>query len=316
VLEIGPGPKSVIGYLPGHLREKIKKYAAFEPNRLFATRVEEWLCATPEMESPLPCLDSPPNIRRTPFVLKSNTGSGTATSDSDEKFDVILFCHSMYGMKPKDRFIIRTLEMLVDRPKGGMVIVFHRDEPRHFDRLVCHRTASFAAGVVRVVNDDKVLDCFAPFIAGFVMQDVEVDKAARVEWRKVCRALGRSEEAHPGHLMFSSPNFMAAFTQHATTLPELMAQMPLVMGDRTVKNREAHLHHPATIVRPTEVQHVQECVRWALKHGVGLTVLGGGHSGHCLWPNVVSVDLGAFDQVHIVTAGGGGEEPSLIPVLW
>ncbi len=28
---------------------------------------------------------------------------------------------------------------------------------------------------------------------------------------------------------------------------------------------------------------------------------GWGHSGHCLWPNVVSVDMGAFDQVHVTT---------------
>src|SRR4051812_45895774 len=37
VLEIGPGPKSVLGYLPIHLRHKITKYAAFEPNALFST---------------------------------------------------------------------------------------------------------------------------------------------------------------------------------------------------------------------------------------------------------------------------------------
>jgi adenine phosphoribosyltransferase len=304
-LEIGPGPKSLLGYLPGRLRRKVRKYSAFEPNGLFATRLEEWLCSTSETESPLPCLENPPNIHRIPFVLQDSIGSSTitGTSGNDEKYDIILFCHSMYGMKPKHRFIERALEMLVERPQGGMVAVFHRDGALHLDGLVCHRTASFPTGVVSVANDDEVLDCFAPFIAGFVMEDVDMDKAIRVEWRKVCRALGRREEAHPDHLLFSSPNVMAAFTQHATTLPELTAQVPLVKGDKTVKNREARLHRPASIVRPTEVQHVQQCVRWALKHGVGLTVVGGGHSGHCLWPNIVSVDMGAFDQVHILTAG-------------
>ena len=155
------------------------------------------------------------------------------------------------------------------------------------------------------IRRSATIDCFAPFVAGFVMQDVDVDKAIRVEWPKVCRALGRREEVHPDHLLFSSPNVMAAFTQHATILPELTAQVPLVKGYQTVKNREARLHRPAAI-RPTEVRHVQQCVRWALKHGVGLTVVGGGHSGHCLWPNVVSVDMGAFDQVHILTAGEHG----------
>ncbi|OJJ83804.1 uncharacterized protein ASPGLDRAFT_58228 [Aspergillus glaucus CBS 516.65] len=308
VLEIGPGPKSVLGYLPGRLRWKVKRYVAFEPNSLFATRVEEWLRPTSETESPLPCLESPPDIHRIPFALNRNTGSGTGTGtrESEEKFDVILFCHSMYGMKPKARFIEQALEMLVKRPKGGMVVVFHRDGTLHLNGLVCHRTASFPTGTVSVANNDEILDCFAPFLAGFVIQDVEADMAIRVEWRKVCRALGRCDEAHPDHLLFSSPNVMAAFTQHAITLPELTAQVPLSKGDKTVKNREARLHHPASIVRPTEVRHVQQCVQWALKHGVGLTVVGGGHSGHCLWSNVVSVDMGAFDQVHILTAGDGG----------
>lgn len=54
-LEIGPGPKSVLGYLPDSLREKVRKYTAFEPNDLFATRLEEWVCSTSETERPLPC---------------------------------------------------------------------------------------------------------------------------------------------------------------------------------------------------------------------------------------------------------------------
>lgn len=317
-LEIGPGPKSLLGYLPGHLRRKVRRYTAFEPNGLFATRLEEWINSTFETESPLPCLESPPDIHRIPFVLEENIGSGIGPSGDDGKYDIILFCHSMYGMKPKHRFIERALEMLVERPQGGMVAVFHRDGALHLDGLVCHRTANFPTGVVSVANDDEVLDCFARFVAGFVMQDVEVDSAIRVEWRKACRALCRREEAHPDHLLFSSPNVMVAFTQHATTLPELTAQVPLVNGDKTVKNREARLHHPASIIRPTEVRHVQQCVRWALKYGVGLTVLGGGHSGHCLWPNVVSVDMGAFNQVSILTAeedgGNSNSDPGSLVV--
>jgi len=304
-LEIGPGPKSLFRYLPCHLRRKIKTYTAFEPNGFFATRLEEWFCSSSETEYPLPCLETPPNIRRTPFVLQDNIGNSTTTGtqDNGERYDIILFCHSMFGMKPKHKFIERALEMLVEWPQGGMVVVFHRDGALNLKGLVCHRTASFPTGVISVANDDEALDCFAPFIAGFVMQDLDVDNAIRVRWRKVCRALGRREEAHPDQLLFSSPDVMAAFTQHATTLPELTAQVPLVKADKVVKNREARLYHPASIVRPTEVRHVQQCVRWALKHGASLAVIGGGHSGHCLWPNVVSVDMGSFNQVHILTAG-------------
>lgn len=307
VLEIGPGPKSVLGYIPDHLREKVRKYTAFEPNSLFATSLEEWLCCASETESPLPLLENPPNIHRMPFALEDiiESGVSTSTGNDDERYDIILFCHSMYGMKPKRKFIERALGMLVKRPQGGIVVVFHRDVALDLDGLVCHRTASFPAGVVRVPNEDEVLDCFAPFVAGFTMQDADVDKV-RDDWRKECRALGRREEAHPDHLLFSAPNIMAAFTQHATALSERTAQVPLVEGDKLVKNREARLYSPASVVRPTDVQQIQQCVRWALKHGVGLTVVGGGHSGHCIWPNVVTVDMGSFDQIHILPAGQDG----------
>ncbi|KAK2684835.1 hypothetical protein QWA68_016167 [Fusarium oxysporum] len=101
---------------------------------------------------------------------------------------------------------------------------------------------------------------------------------------------------------------MATFTKHAIALPDLMAQMPLVNKGRRIKNQEACLHRPASIVRPTQVQHIQQCVKWALEQNVGLTVIGGSHSGQCLWPNVVSIDMSAFDQVHMVTAEREGGE--------
>ncbi|KAI1829161.1 CAZyme family AA7 [Penicillium roqueforti] len=310
VLEIGPGPKSVLGHLPSDLRRKVKRYSAFEPNGLFATKVQKWLCPKSEMESPFPCLERAPEIHRMPFSLNNPIGSGTGsvTHDSDERFDVIIVCHSMYGLKPKAKFIEQALEMLVEQPEGGIVIVFHRDGTHHLDGLVCKQTASFPTGIISVPDDDGVLDLFASFVAGFAMQDAEEDKVLRAEWRKVCRALSRREEAHPGHLFFSSPNLMATFTKQSTALPELTAQVPLLEGDLKVKNREARLHHPASTFRPTEIRHVQDCVRWALKHGFGLTVIGGGHSGHCIWPNVVAVDMCAFDQVHVLPARNGGAE--------
>lgn len=40
VLEIGPGSRSVLDFLPALLRWKIRKYTALKPNVLFATRLE------------------------------------------------------------------------------------------------------------------------------------------------------------------------------------------------------------------------------------------------------------------------------------
>ncbi|KAM0418645.1 hypothetical protein ACHAPT_012448 [Fusarium lateritium] len=290
VLEIGPGPNSVLGYLPGRLRQKIGTYSAFEPNKLFATQLGEWLTG-----SPLPRLKSSPDIRPTPFDLNG-------ASDGAQKFNLILFCHSMYGMNPKRKYIERALEMLAD---GGMVVVFHR-EPLYFDGLVCHQTASFPTGVTRVHNEDETLDSFAPLIAGFITQ--HADKALRAKWRKTCRTLGRQEG---DHLLFISPEVMVAFDQHATALPELTALVPSVK-DKTVKNREARVHHPASVMRPNNIRQVQQCVEWARKHQVGLTVIGGGHSGQCVRSNVVSVDMDAFDRVHILKAEEGSDSGSLV----
>lgn len=174
----------------------------------------------------------------------------------------------MYGMKPKFMFIERALDMLFERPDGGLVVVFHCDRSLQFDGSTCHRTASFPIAVIRVADNDELLDCFASFVAGFVLQDMDADRAVRVEWRKTCRALGRREEHHPGSLVFSSPNIMIAFNQHATKLAELKARVPWPSGAERVRNREARLHHPAATVRPTELRHVQQCVLWALKHRV------------------------------------------------
>ncbi len=298
VLEIGPGPKTVLGYLPDHMRRKIGKYTALEPNGLFATRLEEWLSDT---KPPLPCLESPPDIQRIPFVAGPDDA---ATGSGEGKFDVVLFCHSMYGMNPKHRFIQRALDMLHGQLQAPLVVVIHR-ESLHLDGLVCHHTAFFPTGVVHVADDDHVLDRFAAFVSG----SAAPDKTTQTQWRKVCRSRGRhcrNPAANKDYLVFGAPTVMVAFNRHAVTaLQELAAEVPLLSGESgwTVKNREARLRHPAALAKPTEIVHVQASVRWALKHGVGLSVVGGGHGGNCLWPNVIGIDMSAFDQVDILPTG-------------
>ncbi|KAH7311832.1 phosphoribosyl transferase domain protein [Rhexocercosporidium sp. MPI-PUGE-AT-0058] len=297
VLEIRPGPESVLRYLPNDMRGKIKRYVAYEPNGLFASSLADSLSSTVENEFLFSGFRSAPDIHRTSFEVEGIALCGT--SSEDEKFDVVLCCHSLYGMKNKSGAVQKSLGMLRKEQGGGMVVVFHREGCLNLDGLVCHRTASFPTGATRVANDDKTLDNFASFVAGFVMQDVEAEKDIRLEWRKVCRALGNRENSQPDHLSFSSPEIMVAFNQHAISLPELIAQVPLLGRELSIKNREARLHRPACVVRPTDIQQVQACVNWARRHGVGLTVIGGGHSGQCVMHNVVSVDMSAFDNVTI-----------------
>lgn len=308
VLEIGPGPQSVLGLLPQHLRRKIVRYVAFEPNMLFAEKLDEWLRSNQGSESPLPSLENLPDIRRTSFTIgdQTNGDSVTSTVCSDGRFDVVLFCHSMYGMTPKHAFIEKATKLLNERAQA-MVVVFHRDGTSHFGDLVCHRTASFPDAIVRVPNDDEALDSFAHFIAGYVMQDADVGNAVRIRWREICRALGHAKDQGSQELKFGSPSVMVVFNKHATKLSELTANVPLLDGPRIVKNSIARLRLPPAIVRPTEIRQVQQCVHWALRYDVKLTILGGGHSGQCLSRNVVCVDMSAFDQVHFVTRSETGD---------
>ncbi|KAI8243723.1 adenine phosphoribosyltransferase [Colletotrichum sp. SAR 10_96] len=284
VLEVGPGPKSVLGCVPLEMRRKITTYSALEPNELFAPQLEEWLKSADENGLPLPCLQGP-DVRRMPFDLNSSK-----ETFCDEKFDVILFCHSMYGMHPKHEYLRAALDLLVDQPKST-VIVFHRNGPLHLQGLVPYQVATFPAGIVRVKNTNETLKRFTSFIAGFIPKTTAIQN----EWRNICRSLGRRDE---GHLIFAAPEVMMAFTRHSTALSELTSRVPVADGEMQVKNREARLHRPAAVIRPSTIHHVQECILWALKHRMALTVVGGGHSGHCLWPNVVAIDMNAFNKVH------------------
>ncbi|KAJ6001193.1 hypothetical protein N7481_001602 [Penicillium waksmanii] len=277
VLEIGPGPISVLGDLPGHLREKVGKYAAFEPNHLFAASIKSWLNPTSELGSPLPSLQSLPEIHRMSFSLHSERAStGACGKHLHEKFDVIIFCHSMYGMEPKTGIIEQAVEMLVEKPSSGLVIVFHRDGLR-LHGLACHQTATFPSGTVCVTDNDQVLDCFASFVTGFTVDEKE-RLTVQDYWRRV---------------------------------PSLF------QGENVVKNREASSHQPASVVRPKSIREVQLCVRWAIDHQLALTIIGGGHSGHCQWPNVVAIDMSAFDQMQIVATGEGetGCNPNSGPLM-
>ncbi|KAI8297826.1 adenine phosphoribosyltransferase [Colletotrichum sp. SAR11_59] len=83
--------------------------------------------------------------------------------------------------------------------------------------------------IVRVENSDDSLDRLIPFIAGYVPQTT----ATQLEWRNICRSLGRQVEAH---LIFAAPEVMMAFTRHSTALPEIASRVPVADVKMQVKN--------------------------------------------------------------------------------
>lgn len=105
VLEIGPGPKSVLGDLPNHLRRKIRRYAAFEPNGWYAYELDCWC----ETDDAFPGLEGSADVQCAPFDLD--------VKQKGEGFDQVLFGHSMYGMDPKREYMTRSESTLNRRWK-------------------------------------------------------------------------------------------------------------------------------------------------------------------------------------------------------
>ncbi|CBY00994.1 predicted protein [Plenodomus lingam JN3] len=250
VLEIGPGPDSVLARVGGRVRRKIAGYTAFEPNTEFAEMLEGRLgcslCDVSTTTEIAPALAFPNlvgalDVRWVPFGVDGEVQDGAS------KYDLVLFCHSMYGMKPRRAYIERALGML---DVQGLVVVFHRDGTLEFDGLVCHETATFPNGRVCVEDNDEAVDSFAAFVAGGTTDD-------KASWRRVCRKLCRRENSH---LEFSAPEVMIAFNRHATALMDLPVDVA-AGKDRTIKNRQARLHHPAAIVKPKTVREVQNALR-------------------------------------------------------
>lgn len=116
VLEIGPGPRSVLGLLPQSSRSKIKNYTAFEPNALFAEGLDQWLCSTQDRLLPFPSLENSPKVHRVSFVKSHPDVNMNHPAQDQERYDLILFCNSMYGMKPNQEFISRALELSTTSP--------------------------------------------------------------------------------------------------------------------------------------------------------------------------------------------------------
>jgi hypothetical protein len=60
-------------------------------------------------------------------------------------------------------------------------VVFYGNKTLYLNSLMCYQTAFFLTRFICIANNNKVLDCFAPFVVRFVIQDVDVNKAIQVK---------------------------------------------------------------------------------------------------------------------------------------
>ncbi|KAL8362969.1 hypothetical protein RB601_008979 [Gaeumannomyces tritici] len=286
VLEIGPGPETTIASMPDlGTRRRVVKYEAYERNGLFAEHLEAGL----QSRSKLPGLECPPAVHRQPFSLDLDI-----FSQEKPKFDLVLFCRSMYGMNPKARFVEKAVQLLT---KGGIVAVFHPDRTLDLPGVLCHQVATWPEGCLALPDDDQTLAAAASFLAGYCVPGGDPED----EWRTLCRRLGRRDRKRPGELLFEAPQIMMAFNKSAGLTSGL--PMEMLVGETRVKNRDASLRRPADVAKPATIEDVQQIVRWAISRMVGLTVIGGGHSGHCQQPGILALDMRAFGKIQITPGG-------------
>jgi hypothetical protein len=291
----------VLTHLPYNLRTCIERYTAYEPNHLFAEQLKSSLDAGVESGKALPSLRSAATIHEYGFDPGMSAGQGECDAKDDvPTFDIVLFCHSLYGLKPQHKYIERAINMLAPECEDSLVIVFHRDGVLELGRLVCHHAMIHPQEMVSVEDSDVSLDQFAHFIAGCAVPGETENEEIHAALRQICRKFGVGSSTEPSQLCLSSPDALFTFGRLALALPKLLDSVLAAPVQYMVKNREARARRLAAIVRPTTIMHIQNCVRWALKHRLSLTVIGGGHGGQCLWPNVVAIDMSAFNDINIM----------------
>lgn len=65
------------------------------------------------------------------------------------------------------------LNMLVNRSRAGIVMVFYYNYTLDLDRLVSYHSASFPTGTIIILDNNTALDTFTSFVAGFAITKEE-----------------------------------------------------------------------------------------------------------------------------------------------
>ena len=67
----------------------------------------------------------------------------------------------------------------------------------------------------------------------------------------------------------------------------------------------ARKRRPMAVAMPRTLLEVKQCDVWAAARGTTVTVVGGGHSGHCVWDDALAIDLRhGFGEARLLGDGG------------
>lgn len=100
--------------------------------------------------------------------------------------------------------------MFINQSVEEVLSEYHRGKTFYLDDPICNETASLPSGVVRMADNDLVLDELASFVVDSMM--LEVHKTIQVKSHKFRRYLGLRVKAHPEYLSSTLSSVTVAVT--------------------------------------------------------------------------------------------------------
>ncbi|KAL3909236.1 MAG: hypothetical protein SGARI_002702, partial [Bacillariaceae sp.] len=244
----------------------ISKYKAYEPDPILVAELEEL-------------------IQQSDILDEDKTSIENSTFDgANEKFDVVLISHSLYGIKDKYQFISEALKCVAD---GGILLLFHRSgktipdlSTKLYKDNVLHHVETRCFDIVMDKLNDEELDR----LSRYTNKDLACRARQKIQFSFDFLAI----EPGLGRLSLEESRKRVSFAARSAT--------------------------PKAVVQPKTVVGIQACVDAALRNHGGaskLTVLGGGHSNNCFSDDAIVVDMANWRSItvdphdNLVVVGGG-----------
>jgi adenine phosphoribosyltransferase/phosphomevalonate kinase len=272
LLDIGAGSGHFLTRLVSELH--IVEYVAFESDLSLAQSLSK----------------SVTNIRKSvpDFCGEVRSEAFTSSTEVTLRANVVLLCHSLYGQADKLAIIQNAMRFVA---KDGLLIVFHRWEPAGTLKNISNSLLS--DGILHELRCINVKFNASHLINPNVRTAVEKYIKQKlppigVENQMVRRSMGLlAIEAHSCRLTMQVPRQVSWIAK--------------------TKNSQ-----PFGVLAPKTVVGIQSCVHQTLFCGVPLSVIGGGHSGHCFRNGALALDLRpgwstvfVDPTARLVHAGGG-----------
>ena len=259
--------------------------------------------------------------------------SFTETVKLDRLFGIILFCHSLYGVADKSALILHALSFLAPE---GTLIIFHRKEAAQklltsisaslpcTHACECHAFDEAVFHVSGLPGDDHARRLGLSLIFGRDLRDGETASVALRAFDQACiwrdgqqvfshpfarLTIQRHSAADALHLIGEGIQADGGLYLRAPTDHVAFAQQLKDAGIRI--SAEARECTPIALLQPRTRKKLSQIMEWAHEFRQCVTIIGGGHSGHCVRVGTVAISLRLFATVHTdsgamtIIAGGG-----------